>query len=352
MKNTFKSSLYAICFLLTAFLISTFTHIKAQAQSISLELSADRLVHLNLSSPSNDKKPTLLLLPGVNRSVLLSDPSVQELKKLGFGLAIMNFSTQPFSVSLYDESKTPFFKKTTPKLADFVFEVEQVILFLKEQKKIQRVVPVSLSFSAAVSPFIQSVDLIIEVAPLTSSQAANPVLEQTIRNFKNAELFNPFFGPAITRSSLDSIYRKEWKPRVDAQISQFNLNPNYKDKMVDGYISMSRVVEQFVWQNIKVNSKVKRAFLIADSESKGLLQNQARTILYLLKNSASASMYFIRGAGHVIPADQPLAFAEAIQHAIETGLPSGGVADVTASTADINVFKATASTDFIKKLAQ
>jgi hypothetical protein len=45
----------------------------------------------------------------VNRSVLPNDPSVQELKKLGFGLAIMNFSTQPFSVSLYEENKTPFF---------------------------------------------------------------------------------------------------------------------------------------------------------------------------------------------------------------------------------------------------
>jgi hypothetical protein len=55
--------------------------------------------------------------------------------------------------------------------------------------------------------------------------------------------------------------------------------------MVDGYISKSRVVEQFDWQNIKVNLKVKRVILLADSESKGLLQNQARTLLYLLKRA-------------------------------------------------------------------
>jgi hypothetical protein len=66
-------------------------------------------------------------------------------------------------------------------------------LFLKQQKKIQRGIPVSLSYSAAVSPFIQSVDLIIEVAPLTSSQAANPVLEKLFVILKNAEVFNPFF---------------------------------------------------------------------------------------------------------------------------------------------------------------
>ncbi len=331
-----KAINFVFLFVATLFTFSV-SHAQSRSELIALELSVNQLVHLQVLSPSNPKKPTFLLLPGVNRSVLANDPSVVELQKLGYGVAIMNFSTQPFSVDLLEEGVTPYFKTKTLKLSDFVLEVEQVLSYLREQKNIKQLIPVSLSFSAAVSPFLQSVDHVIEVAPLTSSEAANPQLEQYIRTLKSGEIFNPFFGPGITRSTLDSAYRAEWKSAVDEQIKKYDLNPKQKDNMIEGYTSMSRVVELFSWGNIELSPKIRRTFLMGENENQRLKKNQGETVLSLQKKKVPVSAYMIKAAGHVVPSDQPLAFAKALGHAVEVGLPQGSVAEVSASSGQVTV---------------
>lgn len=327
------------------------TSTQGQDQLIALEIAANQLVHLHVLPPSNSTKPTFLLLPGVNRAVVANDPSVVALRELGFGVAIMNFSTQPFSVNLLKEGVTPHFKSKTLKLSDFVSEVEQVILFLRDQKSIQQIIPVSLSFSAAVTPYLQTVKETIEVAPLTSSAATNPQLDQYIRTLKSGEVFNPFFGPSITRSTLDSVYRSEWSSVVDFQIQNFNLNPKHKSNMIEGYISMSRVVELFDWKSIQINPKVQRTFLIASEEAKSLRRNQGQTVLNLLKNKVPTFTYLIQGAGHVIPADQPVAFAKALSHSVEVGLSQGGVAEVSAGEGKVTVLDESAALSCLRAFA-
>lgn len=327
--NTIIKNLFSSFVFVTLSLFQTLALGQANATIIPLELSPGQVIHLQYSvSQAEVNKPVFLLLPGVNRSVLLEDSSVTELKKRGFGVAVMNFSGQPFSVNLLPDGVQPLFKKRTFKLEDFVNEVETVVSYLKIQKKIKRVIPVSLSYSGSITPFLKSTEETIETAPMTSSEAVNPELEQWIRTLKAGEFFNPIFGPAINRNLLDSAYRKKWAAQVDSITQQFNLNLNQRDNMIEGYTSLSRVVEGFDWKNLKISKSIKRSIIIAENESKALQKNQAEAALRLIKQGTPVVVYLLKSSGHVVPADQPAAFAAILARVATTALSDTGVAVV------------------------
>lgn len=356
-KNHFISSLLTLGFILSSeiSLAKTCQEIyqtRKPAQSIiEYEISPGRVTHLQFSvSETELNKPVFLLLPGVNRSVLMNEKSVTEIKKRGFGVVVMNFSAQPFSVNLLPTGAKPFFKNKKFEIEDFVNEVESVIKYLKSEKKIGNIIPVSLSYTGAISPLISNTGQTIETAPMTSSKAVNPELESWISTLKAGEFFNPIFGPGINRNLLDSAYRKQWAGQVDSITKQFNLNPNHRDNMIEGYTSMSRVVEGMEWKNIQLSKKIKRSFIIAENEGPELLRSQIETSLNLLQLGIPTVVYILKDSGHIIPVDQPEAYAAILAHVAKQDINTSGVVLVDPQNLKLNLISGSAAEKILEDL--
>lgn len=282
------------------------THRFTLNQNLLIQLSEDRVISAH-HLPSPKGQPTFLLLPGVNRSFSMDEPAVQLLGKMGNGVITFDFSTQPLSVVHLSKNVTPHFEKTGVTLESLAKEVESLIATFK-LRGVEKIIPVSLSFSGAVTPYLKGLPLIIETTPMTSAAAATPELDNNIQKLKSLELFNPFLGPVINRSLLDSSYRRQWSQQVDNIIKHYNLPEDSRNSMIEGYLSMSRAAEGFDWKNVELPKNTRRAFLVAENESPPLLRNQLETYLRLSKANRNVILFMVRGSGHLLPSDQPLAY--------------------------------------------
>lgn len=304
--------------LLAVFFVGASPSLKAHAaetnaQTLQLRLGNGRVVHFEYQKAGKEGAPTFLLLPGVNRSLLLSEEGPQALVQKGYAVVTMNFSVQPFSVSDLKTAEAPFFMTKSPSLADLAGEVEQLAKYLRTQQQADVIIPVSLSYSGAVSPFLKSFPLIIETVPLTSSAAQNPELEAYRNNLKLGEMWNPVFGPGITRSLLDQAYRSKWADQVDSISKQFTLPADRRDQMIEGYITLSRATEGFSWDASSLSAKTRRVFIFAGNESKGLLESQIALFESLYKQNSQALAFVIKDSGHLIPGDQPAAYGNVLE---------------------------------------
>lgn len=276
-------------------------------ENLVLKLAEDRMISVN-HLPAPKGQPTFLLLPGVNRSFSLDEPAVALLGKLGNGVITFDFSTQPLSVVNLDKKTTPHFEKKKVTLKDLASEVENLVASFKA-RGVDNIVPVSLSFSGAVTPYLKGFPLIIETVPMTSNAATNPELAGNIQKLKSLEIFNPFFGPVINRNLLDFGYRQQWSKQVDRIIGLYKLPEDKKESMIEGYLSMSKAAEGFDWKNVEVPKDTRRAFLVAEGEAPELLRNQLETFLRLSKSNKNVFLFMVKNSGHILPSDQPLAYA-------------------------------------------
>lgn len=287
----------------------------------TLEMSPGRKLFVQSIAAADSTKPTLLLLPGVYRSLLLEEPAGQELAALGYGVVTVSYSTQPFSVATLKDQEVPYFQRHRIEIQDLADETEFII-----QKLGGSVVPVSLSYSGAVSPYLKNSPLIIETVPMTSTAATNPTMEAYRLSLKPWEFFNPMG----VRLALDAAYRQVWEPRVDQLLTQFNLNLNRKGDMVDGYVAMSRAAEGLSWDQLSLSVSARRVFILAENEAPSLKKNQLETFANFKKAQSAASLIVIRESGHVVPADQPAAYATALQMALDNA-NSGKILAITPS---------------------
>jgi hypothetical protein len=295
-----------------------------EIKSFFVQIEEGRQLFTQVIAPSKPSKPTLLLMPGVNRSVLADEPAVQSLVDQGFGIVTFNLSTQPLSVATLPQGVKPSFMKKEYGLKDLASEVESLVTQLSAQG-VQNIVPVSLSYSGAISPYLSHFKVLIDTVPLTSMAAFNPQLEQVRQSLKSAELFNPFFGPGITRRMLDESYRSQWRIQVPAISQQYNLPAERAPEMIEGYTMMSRATEGFAWTNVELKPDVRHVLVLAGGEGPSLLKNQLETFRHMLKTQQNALMYLILESGHIIPADQPKAYAGVLSEVIDGKAPTSGI---------------------------
>ena len=260
-----------------------FTNVEAKVENFNLKMANNRYVSFELVRAKNPKQPTLLFLPGVNRGLLATDDALEKLAELGFGIVTMNFSTQPFSVSALPKDAIPDFRSKKYSYADLNAEITALSDELKNHFDVKTIVPISISFSGAVSSTLQNFPLIIDAVPMTSAAAVNPDLESYITYLHSTEIFNPVFGPAITRSLLDQLYTTKWSAQVDSITEQFKLSVARKSDMVEGYSVFSRASEGFVWDITKTPKDTRRVFIFARDDSPSLLKDQLKTFLKALR---------------------------------------------------------------------
>lgn len=320
-------------------------------QTMNLRLGNGRIVYFEYLKASQKGAATFLLLPGVNRSLLLSEAGPQALVKRGYGVVTMNFSVQPFSVNALAGNEVPFFMNQSPSLKDLAVEVEALAKDLREQFQTGEVIPVSLSYSGAVSPYLKNFPLVIDTVPLTSGPAQNPQLEQYRQSLKLGELWNPFFGPGITRSLLDQAYRQKWADQVDSISKQFDFSADRRSQMIEGYTTLSRATEGYEWDVKLLPINTRRVFLFAGDESKSLLEHQVATFLKIYSQDAKSLVFIVKKSGHLIPGDQP-EFYGSILDVVAQGKTQGmgGVVEVDPETRQTRNFVGAQATSYLQDL--
>jgi hypothetical protein len=305
-----------------------------EAQTFTVEMSPGRRVFAQIVAPSSPDQPVFLIMPGANRNLLLNEPGQLALINKGFGVAVMSFSVQPFSVTALGEGVRPEFRTKQLTLKDFAAETEKVARSI-QAAGYKNVVPVSLSYSGSVSPYLQGFPLVIETAPMTSQAAASPQAAQYHSMLRAGELFNPFFGPAITRNLLDTSYRMNWKAQAQKMVDEFKLPADRVDDFVEGYTALSRASEDATWENIPLPSQTKRVFILAGLEEPGLFKDEVQTFKRLYKDRKDLQLFITLNASHIIGHSQPAMFAQLLEMATsQTSTFTGGVAFVNPATGE------------------
>jgi len=281
----------------------------AKTQSFELRIGQNRVISVNYI-PAGDDQPTFLFLPGVNRSLSVTEPDAQMIARLGNGVVTFDFSTQPLSVTKRGAGGKPYFldPKTKISLQSLAEETDMIAQQFREMG-VKNIIPVSLSYSGAVTPYLKGYPLIIETSPMTSSDAVNPEVAANIKKLRALEIFNPIFGPAINRNLIDQGYRQNWKAQVERISTGYNLPKDKAGDMVEGYLAMSRAAEGFDWTQVNVPKETQRAFIIGENEAPELFMSQAETFLRLSRANKNVTFFLIGGAGHIVPNDQPAAYA-------------------------------------------
>jgi hypothetical protein len=346
MKNKSFNSILSLILTLTSFYTAS-----VHAEKLNFNISANRLISLDLTKPSDSNLPTFLFLPGVNRGLLSDEAALVVLKQKGFGVVTMNFSTQPFSVSELASDVSPEFLSKSYTLEELGNEVVVLSNELKKNFNIQNIIPVSISYSSAVSSTIKGFSLMIDAAPMTSSAAVNPQLENYRATLKASEIFNPIYGPGITRSLLDQTYYTTWTPQVEAMIKQFQLNADRKPDMIKGYTVQSRAAEGFTWDLKKTNVDTKRIFILGKKDSKALLKNQLEVVLKALENEADVLVFVVNEAGHIIPSDQPQTYAAILTYVATNDIEnSKGVFEVQGNDSEPKFHSGAEAKKYIQEL--
>lgn len=302
----------------------------AFAKDASGETSQVPLVHCELAlsgttvalefhAPASPDQPTFLMIAGLVRPLHSSDEAHQRLVESGAGIISLNFSPQPFSLAGGSERPVP--DATLELLRQ---EIGQV-LKLAESRGIKNIIPVPLSFGAAVAAPLSGFELIIDLVPLTSADAKTPQLQAFRSMLEAGEWFNPIFGKQNTRDMIDQSYRSVWPGVIDLQIKKYGLPEERKAAMVEGGVRLSRAVEGFEWDKAQVDKAQRRVVVLAANESSSLLRHQKQTAARMLSEGYNIQVYLAEESGHDIFDDQPVTLVQILLDSVrnrDSSVPS------------------------------
>jgi len=291
-------------------------------------LGPGKQIYTQVVGPENGK-PTFLLMPGVVRGPFLNEDAAQELIKEGYGVVAFNFSVQPLSIATLPQGEKPAFNVEEPTLDTLAGEAEALARSLVGQYGINQILPVSLSYSGAVSSRLRSFARVIDSVPLTSLAAFNPQLAAYRNWLKAGEIMNPIYGPSITRASLDQSYRSQWTGQVDGMIEPFRLPKERRLDMIEGYVRLSRTSEGYEWTS--GGDAARRTFIFGEKESSALLSHQMQVARQRLVDGRPESVVIVKETGHMVFGEFPLIYVEILKRAVTGTLPQG-VTVITPST--------------------
>lgn len=328
MKNyrSFLKSFYSILFITFLGAASPLgkinqAHAQASAGLSYLKLSNGRYMAYE-KGLYKASEPTLVLLPGVFRGLLSKDPAVQLLKKQKINFVTLHFSAHPESLYAVPVTETAAVKLINYSSKDFSEEVLALVNFLK----IKNPVFVGLSYSSSVASLLAEnetlqLPLVIETAPMIRFDEANPTGGQISEFWKNWFNLNPFLGPFFSQWYLKQTYQQHWQKHVEQMAEQNEKLNNFetKDKLISGFTQLSMAVHGFDYSQKPMTAKTPRAFILGQNEleNRMILQKQAIT-RFAEKTKIKPKVYFLEGAGHIVPNDQPETYVESLLELLET----------------------------------
>lgn len=295
--------------LIPAIVFAVSAHARNFLESPHIEMESGRHIYVEMARASDPNKPTFLFLPGMFCAPLQDEKFIAALRAKGFGAIIMNFSLQAPSIALLTEREIPFFKRRELTLSDLANEVEFVAKSVREEFPGIVLIPVSLSYSTAVSPYLRSFTHIIETSPMTSTWAAKP----EVFSFKRGLDMNPFIPQRAIRRLLDQMYFNSSYAITEFTIWRYKLKNPRRHEMNEGYEALARMAEEFNWDKASLSPEIHRDWIIAGGEDYPLKVHQKSTFEKFKKTQPTSRLIEIFGAGHIIKDSQPERLAEALE---------------------------------------
>ncbi|NUN07494.1 MAG: alpha/beta hydrolase [Bdellovibrio sp.] len=255
---------------------------------------------------------TLILLPGVNRSLESSDRAVRLLLEQGWNLLLPSLPAHPLSVSALDKYEIPYFNLNSGlRVKEFAQDIEELTVILK----IGKAVPVTLSYSSSVGAYLnpKTFPHIIETVPLGTALEADPEAAQKTATWENWLRMNPFMAPFWIRQFRDQSYASHWNKVVDTNLKNdpefYGANPRTSD-IKAGYVAIARAVEDFNYTQWDFSAEKRtRDFVLAGNENPERLKNQIEVIKNYLATGKPARVVVVAGAGHIMPTDKPVIYS-------------------------------------------
>lgn len=261
---------------------------------------------------TNPQGATLILLPGVNRSLESSDRAVRLLLEKGWNLLLPSFPAHPQSIAGLDKYETPYFALNSGvRVKDFAADIET----LAAELKIGKAIPVTLSYSSSVGAYLNPKVFphVIETVPLGTAMESDPEAQKNTETWENWLRLNPFMAPFWIRQFRDQAYSTHWSKVVDGNLKNdpdfYGSNPRVSD-IKGGYVTIARAVEDFKFPEWDFTSESRtRDFVIAGKENPERLKNQVEVIKKYLATGKPVRVVVVEGAGHILPTDKPALYA-------------------------------------------
>ena len=263
----------------------------------------------------NPAAPTLILLPGVNRSLNMEDRSVRLLSEQGWNLLMPSLTAHPLSIQGLEKNEYPYFlMDSSVRAKEFAADIDALVTELHVSKAI----PVTLSYSSSVGAYLNQTMFphIIETVPLGTALEGNPEAAKAAAAWESWLRLNPFLGPFWIRQTRDAAYSANWGKVVDANLKEdpefYGKNPRVSD-IKAGYVAIARAVEDFDFSKWNfAEDRRTRDFVIAEKENDERLQNQIQVIQNYIANGKPVRVVVVANAGHVLPSDRPGMYAGVI----------------------------------------
>lgn len=258
------------------------------------------------------KKPTLVLLPGIYRGLNRNDEFIKVLLNKKINFVTVNFSTQPLSVANYDANQDTYFKggkNVTSKI--FADEVETLVDVLKIKKPLV----VTLSYSGSVTQYLNAnkFPVVIETSPIGRFDESDPELAAVTKAWEDWFKLFPIWGDAYIQNAKDAAYRNYWnKTALDYSKSDARLQTDENIlRMTDGFVGMAKAVEKFDMREQNFKSSPHRVFIFGENEEQKRKEIQLEAVeIYNKQTGLNAQPIIIKGAGHIVPNDQPAPYVE------------------------------------------
>ncbi|WP_050792889.1 alpha/beta fold hydrolase [Bdellovibrio bacteriovorus] len=288
---------------------------------------------------TNKASSTLILLPGVNRSLSADDRSVQLLAEQGWNLLLPSLPAHPLSIEGLSAGETPYFLyDSSLRAVDFASDIEKLVAALK----IKQAIPVTLSYTSTVGAYLNPklFPHVIETVPLGIPTETNPEAARNAQLWENWLRMNPVMAPFWIRQSRDQAYSKHWGAVVDANLARdpdyYGANPRIAD-IKSGYVTIARAAEDFDLTKVdyKANA-VTRDFVLAGQENSERLKNQIVALKNYLRSGKPARVMVVANAGHVLPSESPSVYAAAIGVLAQQPVSAGVSFMVVRKAADVH----------------
>jgi pimeloyl-ACP methyl ester carboxylesterase len=257
--------------------------------------------------PAEPGQPTLMLMPGAISPVSAEHPAFQALGKTGLGIVSFALSHQPRSLKDAEAAGLRAVERDQISIESLVAETESVRRHFRQAGV--DLIPVSLSFTGAITPRLVNAPRIIEMVPMTSADSTSVTGSAFRQQLMAAAAWNPFFGQQIARQQLAMSYRSYWQSVVDGMIRHQSYPADRREAMLDAYVKQSQAIEGFQWKASDLSRSTQRSFILAGQESRSLLKHQLQTLLEMIEAGHQPSVILVKGVEHNIPSSQPELYA-------------------------------------------
>lgn len=270
------------------------------------------------------KQPTLVMMPGIFRGLEKEEDVLKLLEFMKVNFVSIQFSTHAKSFMHLEAGETPYFEGGQgASTSNFAKEVEAVV----DTLKIKKPVIVALSYSAIVAPHLNPVKFpyIINAAPMGRFDEGNLLGGVVQKSWEYWMSLVPIYGSAYVEWAKRQVYYSQWNVVVN-MLTQFRpelKDPDVFSKQVDGFVAMNVAAENFDLTAQNYQDGVKRAWIVGESEDSTRAYFQSVAIkTYLAKLSPEVyknsifgvqGVFIVKGAGHIIPSDQPMGYDQALK---------------------------------------